>query len=132
MSKVVHELGLDSLEDRTGLEDVIRSLRRLTRESRNLAVTGTEVMERELAMAITISEQIRNGVLSEEALKEVRTEGLPAQLRKDAHRIVDLVADVLAVGSLSAVRFAEHFADEPRPPLPPGRHAARRKAGASA
>jgi hypothetical protein len=106
------------LGTRTGLEDVVRSLRDLTRTSRSVAVTGTEVMERELAMAITISEQIRDDVISKSALEEMRDSStIAGRLREDAHRAVDLVADAATLAARSGVRFAELFADTPRPAL---------------
>lgn len=108
----------ENLPTRTGLEDVVRSLRDLTRTGRSLAVTGTGVMERELSMAITLSEQIRDGVVSKAALDEVRdTSTIAGRLREDAHRAVDLVADAVALTARSGVLFAELFADTPRPPL---------------
>src|SRR5207249_2354815 len=55
-------------EPATGLEDVVRSLRRLTRNSRNLATESGDVLERELGMAIQISEQLRDSVFAEESL----------------------------------------------------------------
>jgi hypothetical protein len=100
-----------------GLEDVTRSLRVLTRNGRELVTDGGLVLERELAMAITLSERLRDDAFSADALERARKGRLNSTLRADAHRIVDLVADVSGVAASSAVRFAEQFADAPRPSL---------------
>lgn len=100
-----------------GLEDVTRSLRVLTRSSRDLVIDGGEVLERELAMAISLSERLRDESLSPEVLKRARSGRLNRQFRDDAHRVVDLVADVGGVAAVQAVRFVEQFADQPRPRL---------------
>ncbi len=68
-------------------------------------------------MAISISEKIRDNVFSEKMLKEARTEGLPARLRSDAHRALDLAADAGAIVYNNALTFLENFADERRAPL---------------
>ena len=106
------------VEQPTGLEDVIRSVRGLARTARDLGVSASDVLERELAMAITISQQVRDRTISEEMLKRVRNEGIPARLRKDAHDLVDLVADIGAVVAVGAIDLLEGFVDERRPPLP--------------
>ncbi|MDO8706681.1 MAG: hypothetical protein Q7J84_17225 [Sulfuricaulis sp.] len=104
-------------ETPTGLEDVIRSVRALARTTRSLTEEAGHVAERELAMAITISEQLRDNVLNKEGLERARAEKLPAKLRQDAHRMVDLFADVAAVAFATTVRFVENFTDERRPPV---------------
>lgn len=104
-------------EKPTGLEDVVRSVRVLARSARNLGVASAEVVERELAMAISISAQLRDDVISKAMLEEARREELPAKLRKDAHDTVNLLADAGAVLFLAATRFLENFADQRRPPL---------------
>ncbi len=104
-------------EQPTGLEDVTRSIRAVMRASRAVGEASADVLERELAMAISISEQIRDNVFSEKMLKEARTEGLPARLRSDAHRALDLAADAGAIVYNSALAFLENFADERRAPL---------------
>ena len=104
-------------EKPTGLEDVTRSVRAVLRATRSVGEASADVLERELAMAINISEQIRDNVVSEKMLKEARTEGLPARLREDAHRALDLVADTGAIFYNSALAFLEKFADERRQPL---------------
>jgi hypothetical protein len=101
-------------EDAAGLEDVVRSVRTLARMSRGLAESAALVAERELAMAIDISEKLRDSVISAEALRRARAEDLPARLRQDAHRALDLVADIGAIAYTSAISFVESFADRPR------------------
>lgn len=100
-----------------GLEDVTRALRDLTRSGRDLLVDGGQVLERELSMAISISERVRSETLADSMLEEARGAPLNQRLRDDAHRVVDVVADVSGVAVLSAVRFFERFVDEPRPAL---------------
>lgn len=97
-----------------GLEDVVRSLRVLTRSGRDLVVDGGAVLERELSMAVSISERLRDEALSAESLERARKGKLNAALREDTHRLVDLIADVGGVAALSAIRFAEELADAPR------------------
>jgi hypothetical protein len=104
-------------ERRTGLEDVTRSVRALARTARGLGSATADVAERELAMAITISEQLRDGVFSEAAIKKSRQGGVMASLRQDAHRTVDLVADVGTIAFNSVLDFFENFADQPRRPI---------------
>jgi len=101
----------------TGLEDVVRSVRALARTTRNLGELSAEVVERELAMAINISEQLRSDVISAQTLEEARKQSLPSKLRKDVHDTVDLVADVGSVLFLIATRFVENFVDQARPEL---------------
>lgn len=104
-------------ENRTGLEDVVRSVRALARSTRTIAEATGHVAERELAMAISISEQLRDSVMSAQTLERARKEELPAKLRQDAHRVVDLFADLGAVAFVTGVRFVEAFVDEPRKPI---------------
>ncbi|HHH48207.1 MAG TPA: hypothetical protein ENK51_04895 [Gammaproteobacteria bacterium] len=104
-------------EQPTGLEDVARSVRAVIRASRAVGEASADVLERELAMAISISEQIRDNVFSEKILEQARTQGLPARLRSDAHRALDLAADAGAIVYNGALAFLENFADERRPPL---------------
>ncbi len=102
----------------TGLEDVTRAVRGLLRTSLNLGESTFDVAERELAMAIRVSEQIRDEALSEKALERARHGGVSARLRQDAHQVVDLVADLGSIAYVSALDFMGRFADEQRPPLP--------------
>ena len=116
----------------TGLEDVVRSLRELTRTGRELATSTTDVLEREIAMAISISEDIQASFIRPEALEEIRTAGVAGRLRGDAHRALDLAADTVVIASLSVIRLAERFADQPRPRLDPARRPIRHPAAAGA
>ena len=61
-------------------------------------------------MAISISEQIRDNVISDKMLEKARTDGLPARLRTDAHRTVDLIADIGSILYNSALTFLEKYA----------------------
>jgi hypothetical protein len=92
-------------------------LRVLVRNSRNLVIDAGGVLERELAMAISLSERLRDESISPETLERVRPGRLNQRLRDDAHRIVDLVADVGGVAAGLGVRFVEQFADTPRSAL---------------
>ncbi len=103
--------------DTTGVEDVVRSVRELARGTRDLGGDAAEVVERELSMAIEISEKIRDQVVSREMLKRARDMELHGRFRKDAHRVIDLVADTGAVALLAALDFLERFVDERRQPL---------------
>ena len=102
-------------EDRTGLEDVVRAARKLARETRGLAESAAGVVERELAMALSVAESLRDRLISEEALKQARAQPLMAQLRSDAHRAVDLGMDALATTYVFGVDLVENFVDKPRP-----------------
>ncbi|HLA43846.1 MAG TPA: hypothetical protein VJZ27_10440 [Aggregatilineales bacterium] len=103
-------------QDTIGLEDLTRSVRGLARSTRNLGEATFDVAERELNMAIRISEQIRDSVVSKDAIEKARKSPIASSVRDDAHRIVDLVADVGIVVAQSAVEFLERFADDRRPP----------------
>jgi hypothetical protein len=98
----------------SGLEDVVRSARAIARTARNLGEDSANLVEREMAMAIKISNQLLDDVISKESLEEARHQPLAAKLRQDAHDTVSLMADVGSVLFLTATRFLENFADEPR------------------
>jgi hypothetical protein len=101
-----------------GLEDVTRSARALLRTTRNLGTASLEVVERELAMAISISEQIRDELVTPQALERSRKQGMISQFRNDAHRTGDLAIDAGALVFDSALDFLEKFADTRRQALP--------------
>jgi hypothetical protein len=101
----------------TGIDDLAQSLRSLTRSGRALLTDGGNIVERELAMAITISERLRGDIFSENVLEDVRSRPFNARLRADAHRAVELVADVGGVLVTGAAQFARQIAEERRPPL---------------
>lgn len=103
--------------ERTGLEDVLRSARQLARETRGLAESTAGVVERELAMALSVAESLRDRLVSEEALKQARAHPLMSRLRTDAHRAVDLGMDALATSYVFSVDLVENFVDKPRPQL---------------
>jgi hypothetical protein len=79
---------------RSNLDEVVASIRELGKSTRDLGTAATEVAEREISMAIDISEGIVSRVLSIDAIGRTRNEGLPARLRKDVHRAVDVAADL--------------------------------------
>lgn len=98
----------------SGLEDVVRSARAIARTARNLGEDSANLVERELAMAINISNQLVEDFTTKEALEEARKQPLASKLRRDAHDTVNLMADVGSMLFLTATRFLENFADQPR------------------
>ncbi|MGA8029825.1 MAG: hypothetical protein WB992_22000 [Bryobacteraceae bacterium] len=90
-----------------GLDSVVSSLGSLVQTSFRLAETTAGVMERELALAIQLSQRVRDQVVSAETLASARKRQLPARFREDAHAVVDLVADAGAVLFHSAVIFVD-------------------------
>jgi hypothetical protein len=114
--------------DRTGIEDVIRAVRDLARRSRHLAEDVVGVAERELAMALTVAEQMRDAVTSPAALDEARKQPQLARLRSDVHRAVDLGMDFVSTAYVFTANAVEGFLDDPRPKLPASSASA--KAGA--
>jgi hypothetical protein len=107
----------------TGVEDVTRTARQVTRSGRDLITDVGEVLERELAMAVSISERLRDETVSKAMLAEARTLRVQSNVRDSAHRVVDLLADAVGVATLTVARFGERLADEPRRALS-GREAA--------
>lgn len=103
--------------DTTGVEDVTRSLRAVLRATRNVGEASADVVEREVSLAIRISEDIRDRIVTDEMLAEARNEPLMARLRSDTHRAVDLFADATSVVYVNGLRFLESFADERRPDI---------------
>lgn len=104
-------------ENPTGIEDVVHSLRVSARTARILGEDLASIVERELAMAISISEKLRDEIVSENALAEARKAHLPARLREDAHRLVDLSADASSLLYVIVIKFFENLTDERRPLL---------------
>lgn len=98
-----------------GLADLTRSVRVLARSSRDLIADAGGVLERELAMAVEVSERLRDETVSEELLREGREVRVLSGLRRSAHSVVDLAADAVGVATVSAVRFGEAMVDQPRP-----------------
>lgn len=120
MSTVVTNVSTQAAE-RTGLEDVLRAARQLARETRGLAESTAGVLERELAMALTVAESLRDRLVSPQALEQSRAHPLMARLRTDAHRAVELGMDVIATGYVFGVDLVENFVDRPRPTVEIGR-----------
>ena len=100
-----------------GLEDLTRSVRGLARSSRNLGLEATHIAERELAMAIQVSEGIRDRIVSQEFLERVREDKLSSKFREDAHRGVDLIFDAVSVTAIGLTDLIEGILDERRPDL---------------
>jgi len=98
-------------QTRATLEELSRSLRNLVRSGRTVADASANVIERELAMAIRISEALRDDIFSQELLDRARKEPLPVRFREDLHRAVDLGADLGAVAYVTSIRFIDSFAD---------------------
>lgn len=103
--------------DRTGLEDVLVAVRNLARQTRNLAEDSAGVLERELAMALTVAESLRDKVVSTKALEQARAHPLLARVRNDAHRAVDLGMDALSTTYVFGVELVETAIDRPRSAL---------------
>lgn len=108
---------LGTAAERTGLEDVLASVRHLARQTRGLAEEAGAVLERELAMALSVAESLRDKVVSPKALEQARAHPLLARLRQDAHRAVDIGMDAVATGYVFGVELVETVVDRPRPAL---------------
>lgn len=102
----------------SGLEDLTRAVRALAHSSRDLLTDAGGVLERELAMAVAVSERLRDEAVSEELLRDARSVRVQAGLRDSAHHVIDLVADAVGVATVTAVRFGEAMVDQPRSQLP--------------
>jgi hypothetical protein len=107
-----------------GVEEVTRTARQVTRTGRDLITDVGEVLERELAMAVSIAERLRNESVSEQMLAEARSLRVQSGVRDSAHRVVDMVADAVGVATLTVARFGERLADEPRRTLSAREHSA--------
>lgn len=101
----------------TGLEDITRSLRALLRTGRVLGEGSLDLVEREVALAIQLSEDIRDQTIDKARLDEARADKLMSTLRRDTHRAVDLFADATSLIYVNGRRFLEAFADSRREPL---------------
>lgn len=96
------------------VEEVFASLRSLTHSGRTVVTAGGTALERELNMAIRLSEQVRDSMITAKTLKEAREQKLNISLRADGHRIVDLAADIGGVAALAAGRIADGLLTTPR------------------
>jgi hypothetical protein len=90
-----------------GVDDVVRSIGSLVDSSVCLAEKTADVMERELALVIRLSQRVRDEVIAADTLASARKQPVPARFREDAHAIVDLVADIGAVFIQSSVNFID-------------------------
>ncbi len=100
-----------------GLGDVTQSIRVLVKSSTNLATNIGDVAAKQLSMTIDLAERLRDESISKDTLERARKDPLAARLRHDAHRVVDLVADVSSVAYILTLRFAESLADSIAVPL---------------
>jgi hypothetical protein len=87
------------------------------RGTREVGEASADVLEREVALAIRLSEDIRDRIVTERMLEEARSDRLMSRLRENTHRVVDLFADATSVAFVSGKQFLESFADERRPSL---------------
>jgi hypothetical protein len=99
-----------------GIDDILASLQSVTRGGGRVAVTGGSLVEREINMAISLSEDIRDSLFSAEALAAARAQPLNKRLRTDGHRLVDLLVDVGGVTVHGALNAADSFFAQ-RPPI---------------
>jgi hypothetical protein len=105
-----------------GIDDILASLHSVTRAGGRVVVTGGSLLEREINMAIRLSEDVRDSLFSAEALEEARARPLNHRLRSDGYRLVDLLADVGGVTVHGAIRVADTFFAQ-RPPITEGAQA---------
>jgi hypothetical protein len=111
------QLDLMGTDLRSGLDDLLKSLETVTKGGGRLAVSGGNLIEREIRMAVGLSDQIRDSVFSSEALDEVRAQPLYGRLRSDGYRVVDLLADVGGITAQGIIRAADgFFAQRSNPP----------------
>jgi hypothetical protein len=89
------------------VDEVFSSFRELTHSGGTVLAAGGAALERELNMAIRLSEQIRDSVLTAKSIEQARAQKLNKSLRADGHRIVDVLADVTGVAAAAAVRLAD-------------------------
>jgi len=100
--------------DAAGLDDVVRSVRVLARQARELVEQAGGVVETELAMALNVVEEVRDRVMSKEALEKARQQTLLSGLRQDAHRAMDLAFDAAATAYVFGVDIVDRILDRPR------------------
>ena len=100
--------------DAVGLEEVVSSVRDLARSARELVEQAGGLAEKELAMLLTVGEEVRERLVSQDGLKHARSQPLLRALRADAHRAVDLGFDAASVAYVTAVDAVESFLDQPR------------------
>ena len=89
------------------IDDMLTALRSVGHSGGTVIRASGNALERELDMAVRLSEQIRDSVISPAALAEARENEFSAQMRADAHRLVDLVADFSGVAVLQVAHFAD-------------------------
>ena len=99
-------------------DDVSNSLKVVIRSTRNLGENTVDFVGRELAMAVKLSEQLRDEIFSHELLEEARANPVAASYRATAHRAVDVIADVGSVGYVLVLRAADSLAGKRRKVIP--------------
>jgi len=102
-----------------GADDIARSLGLLLDSSFQLAETGAEVIQRELAMVIRLSERVRDQVISADLLEQARKQPIPAKFRASAHAAVDMAADLGAVAFQLSVNFIDGLTGRSPAPVKP-------------
>jgi len=115
-SSAEHQARLMRTDLTNGIDDILAALQSVTRSGGRVAVTGGNLVEREINLAISLSEDVRGSLFSAEALEEARAQPLNRRLRSDGHRFVDLAVDVGGVTVHGALRAAESFFAQ-RPPI---------------
>jgi DNA-directed RNA polymerase subunit K/omega len=101
-------------KDEAGLDDVMRSVRVLARRARQLVEDAGEVAEREVAMVLTATEEVRDRVISKEALGKARQQTPLRGLRQDTQRAVDLAFDAAAMVYVFGVEIVERVLERRR------------------
>jgi hypothetical protein len=91
------------------IDDMLKALRSVGRSGGTVVNASGNALERELDMAIRLSEEIRDSVINPATLAEARQQRFHEQLRADAHRLIDIIADFGGVAALQMVRFADGF-----------------------
>ncbi len=108
------------LEPATGsFDDVSRSLKAVIRSSRNLGENTLDFVARELAMAVKLSEQLRDEAISADLIAEARANPVAASFRESAHRAVDVAADLGSVGYVLVLRAVNTFTGEGKKKINP-------------
>lgn len=109
-----------SIDMAAGLTDVVRAARDLARQARRIVEDAGGLADRELSMLLNVSENLRDRLVSPEALAKGRENKIFADFRHSTHRVVDLGFDVVATGYVFTVETVGNFLDTPREKSPAG------------
>jgi hypothetical protein len=101
-------------KDAAGLADIMHSVGVLARHAREFVEKAGGVVQSELATVLTITEDVRDRMVSKEALQRAREQPLLRDLRKDAHRGVDIAFDAAATVYVFGVEIVERILERPR------------------